>query len=95
MRWWTGVLAGWWGGGRRRIQTSRGMNTCCTPVCALPLAHAGGAVAWSGGNGAPRPRYPQMRYDHLRTPSSGRCADPVNYASWQLLFTMLCPHAHP
>lgn len=50
---------------------------------------AGGALTWAGGDGAPLPRYPLMRHDHLRAPPGGRCSDPVNYAAWQLLFTML------
>ena len=38
----------------------------------------------------PSPAFPPMLYDHLRVQASRRCADPVNFAAWQMLFAMLC-----
>lgn len=36
-----------------------------------------------------------MTYDHLRVPVNGMCGDPVNFAAWQLLLSMLCPGGPP
>ncbi|KAL4444045.1 hypothetical protein ABPG75_011782 [Micractinium tetrahymenae] len=52
--------------------------------------YRGGPLAWAGGDGAPFPAYPAMTYDHLRVPVNGMCGDPVNFAAWQLLLSMLC-----
>lgn len=60
-----------------------------TPLWRMPTA--GGPLAWAGGDGAPLPAYPAMSYDHLRVPVNGMCGDPVNFAAWQLLLSMLCP----
>jgi hypothetical protein len=49
---------------------------------------------WSGGErdgeGSDGLWWPPMRHDHLRIASSGKCGDPVNFAAWQLLLSMLC-----
>jgi hypothetical protein len=58
---------------------------------------AEGALAWSGGDGSGEGEagdglwWPPMRHDHLRIASSGKCGDPVDFAAWQLLLSMLCP----
>jgi hypothetical protein len=50
-----------------------------------------GPIRWAGGDGSPSPTYPTMRYDRLLVPPAGTCADPVDYAGWELLLGMLCP----
>ena len=66
-------------------------NAFAHPTTAAPSTPAAeGALDWNGGDGAAQPAYPPMRYDHLRVPISGRCPDPVNFAAWQLLLSMLC-----
>lgn len=49
-----------------------------------------GPIRWGGGDGSPSPTYPVMRYERLLVPPAGTCADPVNYAGWELLLGMLC-----
>jgi hypothetical protein len=51
---------------------------------------ANGSLAWAGGDGSARPYYPPRRFELLQVPASGSCADPVNYAAWQLLLGALC-----
>lgn len=48
-----------------------------------------GPLAWSGSDGRPEPAYPRMRYEQLMVPPAGYCSDPVNYATVQLLLSML------
>ena len=45
---------------------------------------------WPGSDQLwPKPAHPRF-FSAARTPQTGSCDDPINYASWQVVLSLLC-----